>query len=153
MDSYQGFTLSNEDDLLLQDLSCPTFSKLRKKIDDVVVHVPIFQMVSKPKIRRCPDLRFGVGELQVAQLVTLTFSPKFRSLMGINRRCVDHMALDNSPYNFTLLRGCKAVGVRPKGAPRRIACRQAWGLWGKAPLFKAAGTGATSDSNYAPSSN
>ena len=50
-----------------------------EKIDDVAVNngMPNDQMVSKPKIRGCPDLQFGVGELWVAQLLTPSFSPKF----------------------------------------------------------------------------
>ena len=50
-----------------------------------LVDLPIVQMDSKPKIRGCPNVQIGVGELVGAQLVALSFSPKFRSLMGINR--------------------------------------------------------------------
>ena len=65
---------------------------LAKKIVDLVVtnwmHVPFVWMVSKPKIRGCPNVGIGVGELVGAQLVTQPFSPKFWLLMGINRSCV-----------------------------------------------------------------
>ena len=53
-----------------------------------IQHVPIVRMISKPKIRGCPNVRIGIGELVGAQLVTLSFSPKFRLLMGLNRSCV-----------------------------------------------------------------
>ena len=43
------------------------FTQTPKKIDDVAVnngmHIPNDRMVSKPKIRGCPDLQFGVREL------------------------------------------------------------------------------------------
>ena len=68
------------------------FFRSPKKIVDLVVtnwmHVPIVRMVSKPKIRACPNVQIGVGELVGAQLETLSFSPKFRLLMGLNRSCV-----------------------------------------------------------------
>ena len=59
----------------------------------------------KPNIRGCLNVQIGLGELVGAQLVTLSYSPKFRSQMGINRSCIQHIALDNSPQHFTLLRG------------------------------------------------
>ena len=43
-----------------------------KKFMDLVVtnwmHVPVVRMVSKPKIRGCPNVRIGVGELVGADL-------------------------------------------------------------------------------------
>ena len=59
----------------------------------------IVRMVSKPKIIGCSNIRIGLGELVGAQLVTLSFSPKFRSQSGINRSCIEHIDLD------TLVRG------------------------------------------------
>ena len=83
------------------DLSFPTFHDFQKKIRDMVLtnwmHVPIDQRSSKTKIIGCLDLRFGVGESVGAQQVTLSISLKFELLMGINRSCVKHIALDNSP--------------------------------------------------------
>ena len=52
--------------------------------------------------------------------------------MGINRSCVQHIALDNSSLHVTLLRGVQG-GVQPKGSPRQTACRQAWGVRGQSP--------------------
>ena len=68
------------------------FSNLRKKFEYMVVH----QLDActycpdglKPKIRGCLNVRIGLGELVGAQLVTLSYSPKFRSQMGINRSCI-----------------------------------------------------------------
>ena len=111
----------------------------------------IIRKVEKAKIRGCSNVRIGLGELVDAQLVTLSYSPKFRSQMGINRSCIQHIALDNSPQHFTLLRGvqggspCRAVGVRPNGAQRQTAFCQAWGVRGTKPPFI---NTATSDSIY-----
>ena len=41
------------------------------------MHVAIVIMVSKPKIIGCPNVQIGLVELVGAQLVTLSFSPKF----------------------------------------------------------------------------
>ena len=37
--------------------------------------IPIVKMVSNPKIRGCPNVQIGLGELVGAQLVTLSYSP------------------------------------------------------------------------------
>ena len=39
------------------------------------MHVPIVQMVSKPKIRGCPNVQIGVGELVVHNLWLYPFLP------------------------------------------------------------------------------
>ena len=91
------------------------------------MHVPIYRRWSKTKIISCPNLQFGVRELVGAQPVTLSFFPKFGSLMDINRSCIWHIFLDNSPLHFSLLRGvqgdspCRVVGVQPKAALRQTA--------------------------------
>ena len=48
------------------------FFRSPEKFVDLVVtnwmHVPVVRMVSKPKIRGCPNVRIGVGELVGADL-------------------------------------------------------------------------------------
>ena len=46
------------------------------------------QKLSKPKIKGCPNVQIGLGLLVSAQLVTLSFSLKFQSQIGINRSCI-----------------------------------------------------------------
>ena len=64
------------------------FSNLRKFFEYMVVH-------QLDACTYCPDglktknqNRIGLGELVVAQPVTLSYSPKFRLQMGINRSCI-----------------------------------------------------------------
>ena len=75
----------------------------------------------------------GGGE----QLVTLSYSPKFRSQMGINKSCIQHIALENSPQHFTLLRGVRGV---PPGSTKANSSPLACGVRGALPPFLNAAT-------------
>ena len=52
------------------------------------------QKFRKPNIRGCLNVQIGLGKQAGAQLVTLSYSPKFQSQMCINRSCIQHIALD-----------------------------------------------------------
>ena len=88
------------------------------------MHVPIDQMVSKPKIRGSPDLQCGVGELVGAQLATLSFSPKIPVTDWHKYKLHLAQSSEQLPVELKTIKGgaggspCRAVGGRPKGAPR-----------------------------------
>ena len=90
------------------------FSNLRKNLNiwqyTNWMHVPIFQMVSKPKIRGCSNWK--------QRIVRCPTSDTVRLQMGINSSCIQHKALD------TLVSGAWGAchPVRTQRTQLQISC-------------------------------